>query len=352
MRPESGENRTFTAAARVLLVIFAVVSVYPFFWMCMSALKETREIFLSPTSLPSRIDLRLFARTWQTANLGMAFFNSLLSTAVAVSVVVLTSSFAAFALARMRFRGKRLLLGVFVSGQIVSAQIVLVPLFALYIRLQWFDTLASLVSACIAFGIGLGVLAWAGIGNFRRLFADPVFWHSLKNTLIWVVMSGTVLSVSGLLLAFLVEYGTKAKWLSSISRTVLFMPMMMSLVSVGLLWTLIYNPMLGLLSNLLSALHLADKANPLDFLGTPKAALYFAFVPAIWQWSGFGMVVFSAALQGIPQELFDASAIDGASTARQLRHITLPLLYPAIAGEAFVRACGAPLVRIACSLAD
>jgi raffinose/stachyose/melibiose transport system permease protein len=188
---------------------------------------------------------------------------------------------------------------------------------------------------------GLGRPVFTGFANLRKLFLDPVFWKSLKNTAIWVVMSGVILSIGGLFLAFLVEYGASARLLSGISRTVLFIPMMMSLVSIGLLWALIFNPMLGLLTNLLAAVGLASKANPLNLLGNPKVALYFAFIPAIWQWSGFGMVVFSAALQGIPQELYDASSIDGATYARQMRHITLPLLYPAVVIVTTVNVIGA-----------
>lgn len=188
---------------------------------------------------------------------------------------------------------------------------------------------------------GLGPSTWAGLANFRRLLADPVFWHSLKNTLIWVVMSGGILSVTGLLLAILVEYGTTVRKLSAAARTILFMPMMMSLVSVGLLWTLIFNPMLGLLTNLFAAVRLVEASNPVNLLGTPETALYAAFIPAVWQWSGFGMVVFSAALQGIPQEILDASAIDGASTGRQLRHITLPLLYPSVVVVTTINIIGA-----------
>jgi ABC-type sugar transport system permease subunit len=188
---------------------------------------------------------------------------------------------------------------------------------------------------------GLGKPVYLGLANFKKLFADPVFWQSLKNTVIWVLMSGVILSIGGLFLAFLVEYGASIRFLAGISRTVLFMPMMMSLVSIGLLWALIFNPMLGLLTNLLSAVGLADKGNPLNLLGDPKSALYFAFLPAIWQWSGFGMVVFSAALQGIPRELFDASAIDGATYARQLRYITFPLLYPAVVVVTTVNMIGA-----------
>jgi raffinose/stachyose/melibiose transport system permease protein len=157
-----GRSGGFTITARVLLVAFGLVSVYPFFWMVTSALKDTRDIFLRPASLPSRIDLRVFTLTWQAAKLGTAFRNSLIVTVTAVAAVVLASSLAAFPLARMRFRGQKLILTAFVSGQIVSAQIVLVPLFALYVSLQWFDTPASLISACTAFGLPLSVfLFWS-----------------------------------------------------------------------------------------------------------------------------------------------------------------------------------------------
>jgi raffinose/stachyose/melibiose transport system permease protein len=158
MRPSARESRAFTIVARMLLVVFGLASLYPFFWMVTSALKDTRDIFLSPTSLPRRLDLRVFTQTWRMANLGTAFTNSLIVTLVAVAAVVLASSLAAYALARMRFRGQRFILASFVSGQIVSAQIALVPLFALYIRLGWFDSLPSLISACTAFGIPLSVL--------------------------------------------------------------------------------------------------------------------------------------------------------------------------------------------------
>lgn len=169
MKAESRENRAFVIVARVLLAIFSVLSLYPFFWMITSAFKDNRRIFLAPASLPSRIDLSVFPEAWKTAHLGTAFLNSIMATTITVTVIVVTASLAAFALARMRFRGQKLILALFVSGQIVSAQIVLVPLFTLFVKLQWLDSLASLISACIAFGIPLSVfLFWSFFADIPR----------------------------------------------------------------------------------------------------------------------------------------------------------------------------------------
>jgi len=166
---ESRENRAFAISARVLLAIFSVISFYPFFWMITSAFKDNRQIYLSPASLPSYLDLRVFPKAWRAAHLGTAFLNSGVTTVVSVATIVAAASLAAFALARMRFRGQKLLLGLFVSGQIVSAQIVLVPLFAMFAKLQWLDMLASLIAACTAFGIPLSVfLFWSFFVDIPR----------------------------------------------------------------------------------------------------------------------------------------------------------------------------------------
>jgi ABC-type sugar transport system permease subunit len=106
--------------------------------------------------------------------------------------------------------------------------------------------------------------------------------------------------------------------------------MMMSLAAVGLLWTLIYNPLLGLLNALLKAVGLVTNAHPLNVFGDRRTALYFAFAPVIWQGSGFTMVIFSAALQGIPAEILEASIMDGANKITQIRHIVLPYIFRTI----------------------
>jgi len=179
---------------------------------------------------------------------------------------------------------------------------------------------------------GLGPMTPVGWENYRRLlFADPDFRGSIVATFIWVLMSVTLLTVTSMILALVVEFGVVRKRMVAVARTVLFMPMTMSLVSVGVLWSLILNPLLGLLTKVLAILGLISQSNPPDLLGTQSTALLAVFFPVIWQWSGFGMVVFSSAIQGIPEEIIEAAKIDGCGHWKQIRHIALPLLLPAVA---------------------
>jgi ABC-type sugar transport system permease subunit len=177
---------------------------------------------------------------------------------------------------------------------------------------------------------GMGPKKFVGAGNYINLFTDKTFWHSMRLTFLWVVLSTVILPIGGLILAMLIEYTAKARLLAGISRTVLFMPMMMSLVAVGLLWSLIFNPTMGLLNALLVKMHLMDPMNPLTLLGKANTAIFAAFVPAVWQWSGFGMVIISAALMNIPTELLEAAAVDGAGKSKQFFRIILPLLMPTV----------------------
>jgi ABC-type sugar transport system permease subunit len=177
---------------------------------------------------------------------------------------------------------------------------------------------------------GLGAKQYIGIGNYRQLFLDPLFWNSIRLQFIWAVISLVFLAVSALFLALTVEMFVPRKHLISAFRTILFMPMMMSLVSVGLLWTMIYHPIIGVVNGLLNKLNLLKPGQVLTLLANPKTTLFAVFVPVIWQWSGFGMVIFSAAMQGIPQDIIEASVIDGCSKFGRIRHIILPLLAPVI----------------------
>ena len=143
-------------------------------------------------------------------------------------------------------------------------------------------------------------------------------------------MTATIPTFAGLLLAVLVYYQTKGRVLSGVARTILFMPMMMPAVAVGLLWSLIYNPLLGLLNQLLHLIKAIPSGTYVGFLENPNTALYEAFVPMVWQSAGFSMVIFSAALQGIPIDIREAAVLDGASKLKEIRHIVIPFIAPTI----------------------
>jgi ABC-type sugar transport system permease subunit len=172
---------------------------------------------------------------------------------------------------------------------------------------------------------GLKPMVWIGGANYAALFSDPDFWNSIRVTLTWVVLSGGVLPLTALMLALLLEFGIRSARWRGLARTILFIPMTISLVAVGLLFALIYNPVMGVINNIPP---LFGVLSTIDLLGNPNTTVLAIFAVAIWQWSGFGMVIFSAALQGLPSELIDAARIDGASKLQTIRHIVIPLLLP------------------------
>lgn len=183
-------------------------------------------------------------------------------------------------------------------------------------------------------------LKYTGFKNYTKLFGNIDFLNSLRVTFIWVLMSVVILPITGLICAVLVEYATNSRRISSVMRTVLFMPMMMSFVAIGLLWQMIYDPNLGLLNSILSLFGLVDPAHPIEYLSRPDVALYWAFVPAIWQWSGFGMVMTSAAMMGIPSDIIEAATVDGATKWQTFFKVILPLLMPTVLSGAAINLIG------------
>jgi ABC-type sugar transport system permease subunit len=213
----------------------------------------------------------------------------------------------------------------------ISAYVYLAPALLFMVGIILYPMISSVVISFRKWN-GLGPMIPVGLENYRRLlFADPDFRGSIVATFIWVLMSVTLLTITSMILALVVEFGVVKRRMIAVTRTILFMPMTMSLVSVGVLWSLILNPLLGLLTRVLAVLGLISQNNPPDLLGTTSTALLAVFFPVIWQWSGFGMVVFSSAIQGIPEEIIEAARMDGCGHWKQIRYIALPLLLPAVA---------------------
>src|SRR5882762_3105009 len=111
-------------------------------------------------------------------------------------------------------------------------------------------------------------------------------------------------------------------------RAAVFLPVTMSFVAVGLLWSWIYNPVFGLLNAGLDLAGLSFLKQ--SWLGDAKIALYSVIAVDVWKWLGFHAVIFLAGLQTIPQELYDSAKVDGATSLQRLRHVTLPLMMPVV----------------------
>lgn len=168
---------------------------------------------------------------------------------------------------------------------------------------------------------GLTAARFVGAGNWVQLARDGIFWKALGNNLTLVALSVLIQLPAGLGLALLTtERGRTRKF----AQGALFVPMMLSSVAIGILWKYVYDPNFGLLNGFLEAVGLGDLRRA--WLGEPGIALYAVIATVSWQYTPLYMLLFSAGLLGIPAELYEAAAIDGASGLQSFWHVTLPML--------------------------
>ena len=160
---------------------------------------------------------------------------------------------------------------------------------------------------------------FTGLDNFQRLFADPLFWKSLRNTLYFAVIVVPVQSALALVLALLVNGQGRGK---NFFRTVYFVPVVTSIVVVSILWRFMYAPD-GLVNNLLQAVSF-NVIQGTDWLSNPSTAMPAIMFMSIWQAVGFHMVIWLSGLQTIPGEQYEAAALDGASAWQKFRYVTWP----------------------------
>ena len=169
---------------------------------------------------------------------------------------------------------------------------------------------------------GLGEMKFVGLKNYINLFTkDQVFKTALTNNLIWIVLTLVFTMTIALLLAVLLNRNMKGR---IIYRSIFYFPYMLSWIVIGIVWRWIYNPNIGFLDEILRLLNLEHLS--IVWLSEPKIALYCVFIAALWQGVGQPMVYFMAGLQGVPQELYEAAEIDGATAISKFFYITIPQL--------------------------
>ena len=165
-------------------------------------------------------------------------------------------------------------------------------------------------------------LRLVGLDNYVRLLHDARFWTALRNTVWFVLVAGPASIAVSLAAALLVD--AKVVRGRAIFRTILFLPVVTTLVAVAVVWRYLYHPRYGLLNQLLGAVGIA----PVDWLGDPAWALPALALLAVWKNFGFNMLIFLAGLQAIPERLSEAARLDGANRWQELWHVTVPMLAP------------------------
>jgi multiple sugar transport system permease protein len=163
---------------------------------------------------------------------------------------------------------------------------------------------------------------YVGAANYRAMLRDPVVTQAVQHTLVYTALFVPGTMIAGLFLAVAMNRQIRFIWLY---RTAAYATMAISTISEAIVFIWLFDPSYGVVNYLFSLVGLHQQ----QFLNSPSQALYVIVIMTIWGWTGFAVVIYLAALQGVPQMLVDAAAVDGASHWTTFRRVTLPLLSPA-----------------------
>ena len=224
-------------------------------------------------------------------------------------------------LTQRQMRGRRLTRG---GRRSLTAYLFLAPVLILY--------LAFVIRPTVEL-FGLSAFDWNGVNptrefvgfdNFARLFADPLFWRSLGNNLIFVVLLVAFNVTVGLITASALARAVRGRL---IYQLIFFLPVVQASIVTALVWKWIYQPD-GLLNNALEAIGLGFLSH--GWLGDPNTALPSLALAAAWSGFGLSVVIFLAGIQSVDQSLYDSAKMDGANTRQTFFHVTVPELRPVI----------------------
>ncbi|NHM32430.1 carbohydrate ABC transporter permease [Neobacillus terrae] len=199
------------------------------------------------------------------------------------------------------------------------------------ILLSVFSILPIVVALIISFtDINLTGLAdysqinFIGFDNYKEVIKDPIFLKSILNTLFYVIFGVPFVIILSLAVALLINFGNAR--IFKAFRVIFYMPSITNVVAVAVVWSYLYNPQLGLFNYLLKLVHLPS----VPWLQDPIMAKISLIALALWRAIGVNMIIFLAAIQGIPKTYYEAAQLDGANGWKQLTKITIPLLRYAI----------------------
>jgi len=178
------------------------------------------------------------------------------------------------------------------------------------------------------------LVRFVGAANYRTLAAEPLFWKALKNTLYFVLLG--VPATMGVALAAALGVTAGVTRLKPIFRTIYFAPVVTTLVAVAVVWRYLYHPRFGLINGFLGWFGV----EPIAWLADPRWAMPAIVLLAVWKNFGYTMIIFVAGLQAIPEQLYEAARLDGASAWQRFRHITLPGLAPTTTFVAVITVIG------------
>jgi multiple sugar transport system permease protein len=164
---------------------------------------------------------------------------------------------------------------------------------------------------------------WVGLSNYKTMFHDPVFYKSLYNTAYYAVFATPIGIIVAFLLALLLNQKVKGM---AMFRTMFFVPSIVPMVAGSVLWLWLLNPQYGLINTILQAMHVPNNLIP-GWMADPVWSKPALILMSTWGVGGW-MLIYLAGLQDVPQDLYEAAEIDGASAFQRMKHVTIPLMSP------------------------
>ena len=213
--------------------------------------------------------------------------------------------------------------------------VMMIPAFLFVILFLYFPLAKGVVMAFQNYNMfDLTNLHFIGLDNFKAIITDPYtnFWQILWNTLIWLVFSLVFQFVLGFTLALLLKKPFAGRGIYS---GLVFYTWALSGFAIGLIWSWLFNGQFGLFNDILIRLSLIE--TPLGFLSTPKLAMMSVIITNIWYGVPFFGIMLLAALQSVPNELYEASTLDGCGAVKQLFYVTIPYIKPTIVSTILLR---------------
>ncbi len=200
-------------------------------------------------------------------------------------------------------------------------------IFPALLLLILFSIIPIIISLVISFtnlditGLGnWGAVKFIGLSNFINLFHDSLFLQAVGNTLFYVVIGVPAVIALSLAIAIMINFGQNRFF--KLMRLVFYTPSITNTVAVAVVWTFMYNPSTGLINNILNQIGLGS----VGWLTDQNVAKIALIILAVWKAIGLNILIFLAALQGIPKDFYEAAELDGASWWQQTIHITIPSL--------------------------
>jgi multiple sugar transport system permease protein len=183
--------------------------------------------------------------------------------------------------------------------------------------------LAAMSVSRIDWREGQAQWSYVGVANYARALGDSLFRAGIANTVVFALAAVGVQMVLGFALALMTTKVTRGR---VFYRTVFILPILVPGIVIGAIWKLMYSLDFGVLNQMLGVLG----AGPVDWLGNPSTALLAVIAVDVWHWTPFVFLLLLAGLESLPQDIYEAAKVDGATAWQRFRRITLPLLMPAL----------------------